>query len=316
MRLFLSVLGVSAVAFVAAPAVQDKDYDLAVQGGFDKEGVRVQGLGVCEITPSTVSCWGMDGALDSSLTRDVTEYVTSNNRYFSFAYGKKNRCLIVRRDGNRGVSLSGNRSTSVSNDGTLSRGDGSNVEILRISVDKQQTEGQIIATMYQLPGPDPVDIPFESGAKAEYAGIKLGFGSWRAVSQGKDNPFVGGNDPRSRGLKWEVILSTEAGPNSPPASGLTFTLLDKEGRAIRYVNDKGEPVSDVQVLAERTPGAGQPYDPSFSKYPQALFFSSGPLLPGAMAMATNVKPDKIGKIRVSSWRSLRVLIGGFPMDPK
>lgn len=318
-RRFVLFSSVGLCCILSAAAIQQQEYDFRVDRSFNQDGIQITGVGACEISPSTVACWNMDGEPDALLTGQVKAYAEDSNRYFNFSYRMKNRYLLVTRSTQQGNISIRPASNSSGQTSSFLRQNGEETVMLGVAVPDSQKVGDVMADAYQLPGPPPVTVAFKEGAEADYSGIHFHVGPWKTWKPSSQTPAFNPYGQPLTGPQWSVTLGQERtrGPG-PLAPNITFEVLDKEGKPIHYVDRKGQPVSDVKVLSETTPSSV----PQFGNqglnaaYPQAMFFASGISNAGASLMLTNVNPAQIGSLRISGWRQLRILIQGFPLDPK
>jgi hypothetical protein len=300
---------IAASSAVLAFALQEPAYEYAATGAFTREGVSVQGVGVCDISQSSIACWDMSGTPDKNLTQDVTDYVTSGQQYLRFSYGRKNRRLVVKSSGSAYVSFSQfGENATLSSEGRMTRSNGEEVELVRVATERDRTEASVLVNLSGLGKTEFRDLPLRIGAQATYQKIEFQVASLSEVKEKSESD--------SEVRKWNVVLDLK-NPGQEPISGLMLTIYDKEGRLIRYVDKKGEPVSDVQALSEVAPVVASNLTLTrIEKYENAFFYVIAPYQPGRLFVETNVNPANVGALRIMRRRDLRVLLSGFPLDSK
>jgi hypothetical protein len=329
--------GLLGIAITTA-AVADKNYDVSVDRTYSaSDGSTVQGVGVCSFTAENVSCWNMDGAPAPDLgDRIRSYYVATYGNELSFAFGKKNRLLVLERSNSQtGANLS-NPDGGYAPTGQINQnGNGPYLFWAREGFDKGAKQGSIIASIYGLPGPKPVVVPFAEGSKATFEDVAVVLGGYKEITNepgNMNNGFPGGfggggiiDGMRPAGASktaaqkpkaWLIFLSVE---NSANAMGqLSYVALGKDGKQINYVDRQGNPVSDVTFLKETAGKNPSPYMPApqNGKYLTANLQSYGPSAGTAWSLQSNINPAKIGSLKVSMGHQVRVLITGFPLEPK
>jgi hypothetical protein len=308
----------SSVGLLSVAAQIQTPPDVTVSRVYEADGVKVEGVGVCDITSQKVSCWNMDGAEDAGLSQRVSNFfLSSYGNEVSFRFGRKNRWLVLRKAmpaGNSGnFQFNGNYASGIQvyDQGTPV------LELVRISLESPEKEAAISMSLYGLAGPPAVSLPFKTGEKATYDGVEIQIGASQSVKPAPPGqPFSMG---ARTGKQWSVVIGLERPAGSQANAPFSFELLGKDSKPIRYVDKNGEPVSDLKVLEEsqgNLPGRSYPGSSINAKYSAASFTTGSPSTVAAMTAYTNVDPSRIGALRLSSSRQKNVLITGFPMDPK
>jgi hypothetical protein len=309
-----------AISAVAAQGPQTKP-DVEVDRAYHGNGVNVEGLGVCSITPDTVDCWNMDGVHDPGLTDRIRGFYTGGyNNEVSLKFGKKNRFLVVQTHPNQGLQLMSRAGGYLNMAGNQGSMDG-NFEWVRVEPEPTETSASIIAILSNLPGDPPVDVPFVKGQKQMVGNVELEIGAYQPWTGNSYPNFVynGAYDgPQQQTQKqWAIAV----GSSDAMQFSASFTALDRRGRTINFVDKNGKIITGLQYLEEQQkhprPGFGPGIYPG--PYPMngtANVQFMGGNIGGAFSLVTNIEPSQIGSLRVTTNRQLRVLIKGFPMDPK
>jgi hypothetical protein len=262
----------------------------------------------------------MDGAPSPSLTDRLKGYLSSASyQQFSFQFGKKNRIVmaeITRANGAPNVYLS-----APSGGGSFNLNDASNEETtvgVNVSLPVSEMTAAITANMNGMPGPKPVSIPFKLDATAEYDGVRYKIGPSVEIKVDARNPsiplFDGAQTSNSK--MWRIVLGGE--PLDQSRAYTTFAPVDKDGKPIQYVDDKGKIVSPIKFLAEnpQANSYGIPQTNLQSKYRVARISPGQGSVAGAFTLYSNIDPSQIGALQISSTRGRTVTIKGFPLDPK
>ncbi|HWA84160.1 MAG TPA: hypothetical protein VG820_12025 [Fimbriimonadaceae bacterium] len=308
---FVAFAGASGIALQASDS-----FDATVSRTYQGDGLKFQGIGVCEVRPDKVSCWNMDGAADPDLTKQVDDYYRTNaNAEISFRFGRKNRLLVVAKQPSREINVN---YQSVGGNYAAMAGYSQNglpFDLVNMAADASQSEVGIVVNLYGLPGPTPVVVPFKKGETATYGGVQIEVGAYTPVKPEEGtNPY---GLPTS-GKNCRVVLGTESQGTRVSAYGYSYSALDGQGKPIRYVDKNGEPVSDMKVLEDASPATNPRFpgaSPS-SKYPSAHFQAGSPSTAGATSFYTNVNPARIGSLKIYASSQKRILINGFPLDPR
>ncbi|MEZ0326136.1 MAG: hypothetical protein ACAH95_09530 [Fimbriimonas sp.] len=304
---------------MSSPALlQRQAPDVTVDKMYEGEGAKIEGVGVCSITPDSVSCWDMSGTPAPQLSERIRSYYLGQSQQeVSFRIGKKNRHLIVRSSGAYASLEGANEGERMtSNQMNYSSGDEPVLHWVGVAVEPDKTTGSIRATLHNLPGPSPIDIPFAKGAKGTYDGVTLELASWTEAKKEQRPPlgYIGNGGPSTEGKLWRIIYAV-----SQPNRYFTYSPLGKDRKPIQYVDDKGQPVSGVKYLEENPTsnrGSFPAQQPTTSKYRPVYFQFTGAAADGAMAVTTNIDPTYIGAVKVSSTRTKVIQINGFPLDLK
>jgi hypothetical protein len=322
MKTGLVILGV--VTAVAAVAVQR---DVALQATVDRryegaDGKVVEGLGACSITTDDVSCWNMDGVVDKALAERVKAFLLSSSNDIQFAFGRKNRWLVVRQSPSSGGNFELPRRGYVQSFQLSYRGNESSENIVRVIAEPGETQTALIASMYLQNNDKPAEIPFKAGSVSTVKNMRIEIGTWKEAAKRPQTPFDGSRVMQMQdsrllsGRNWAVPIGQTTVDQSARV-GVTFTPLDSLGRVIAYVDKNGKPASGVRVLESTDPTQPDPYGRvSSKKYVPAVFGAQGQQLTDAAMYGTNIDPRQIASLRVG-FGSLpfRVQINGFPLDP-
>ncbi len=289
-------------------------------------GLKVEGLGVCSIEPSNVDCWDMDGVHDASLSEQIRGYYMGSSNEVSFRVGKKNRYLVYRKSYNANIQAQSPDGQYMNSSEIYGSG-GPTVSWSRINPDTASKDASILFSINGLPGPKPVTVPFEKGKKGTFEGTELEIGEYKpfkpAPGEQQQQPYY----PMIANAKqWSIFVGFAP---SDQQNSLSYGLLGKDGKPVAYVDRDGEPVSAVKFLSETPPGFNgyyNGYNPGYDfgpggrntppKYAAAVVTSNGPSVQGAFTLRTNVNPSRIGALTVSATHQMRVLVKGFPLDPK
>jgi hypothetical protein len=301
--------GLSLLALLGAAQVPPK-FDSSVERSYvGSDGVKIEGLGVCSYSADQIDCWNMDGVKDAKLTELVKAYYLINTySELSFAFGKKNRLIVIRHTPqNYSVNFQSESGAYVNwtqlNNGPTEWTTGWG----RVVVDDSPF-ASIVAMGYGLPGPAPIDVSYTPGSTGDIDGFHIVIGTYEK----SDATMLGG--PIAGQKRWTIKLaSTSSNPSD--STTLVFTALDKDHQPISYVDKDGKPASALDVAKGQGgwPNGGL-MGPN-QKY-QQVFLSTYGSQNGLMTVQSNIDPSKISFLKIGSQHQLRVRIGGFPMDPK
>lgn len=300
-----------------------KNFDASAKLKYDSNGVQVEVLCVCEVTPTQVTAWDGDGNPAPQYVRQVQSLVMGSNDV-SFRFGQKNRYVLVRTSSTSGsfANSSGNYVQTINSGYVMGR---PSTSLVRLTGEPTDSTSELIATV-QLPPSAPIDIPFSvgqhwagDGLEAEVDSVLRVKGLATSAPTYYDNNFYGrpnaAKTPKSK-YGWRIVMTFKMGADVQPYFGLT--PLDEKKEPIRYVDADGNPVSSGKYLSSQKPVTEpNPYGSQVSdKYMPARFERNGPSDQIAFSFVSNVDPQKIKFLRATFTRQLRVQITGIPLDPK
>jgi hypothetical protein len=267
---------------------------------FEKEGVRAEALGACEISESSVACWDMDGRPDKELLAEVKAALESSVREVEFAFRRKTRYLAIDLSGIRSVSYRAQARTDLSSAEFKTN---SGIDLIRFTSGPSLLRTTVSA-LASVSGVPPVDVEFREGKVVTYEGVRLEIGpasDWNPAP-GEGSVFAYPNQGRA----WRIVFGEESNAGEwCPAAKFQYQPLTAEDMPIRYVDTEGNPISEVAVLGRHGSNAALP----------AVFFRTGQQIQGAFSAVTNVNPKNIAKLRIITWRELSFTLGPFPLDP-
>ena len=325
MRLKLAV-GLICLAAMGVCAQVATKYDAEITSTYtlpDSSVVKFEG--VCRFNDTEISCWDPKGASAPHLAETIGAFYQGNSSQdLSFGFRKKNRLIVLSHTGaNNGMNLSladgqymqTMQTNSGSNSYTLFWG------LLKASPDANTARVIVQPGMY--PVGQPTRIRFADGVKLDYGGISLELGGAKPLKPGDDRfgPTYWTNygGLPQQGKLWNYFLSIR----DPQQSRIFFqyTLIDKSGQKIEYVDREGNPVSALTYVKSQ-PAPSQPnYFPAGNqanprqKYFQAMIQPAG-TESDVTILRSNVNPDRVGDMEVSGQKQASLLLKDIPLDPK
>jgi|GEM_PF-3368735 len=319
-----SILALAALPLVLV--VQEPKPDETVAKRFTRGDFVVEGLGVCAIGESEVSCWDMDGRRSPSLTEQIRAGLLGRgNNDMSFRFGKKNRYLVVRRSASQpsaSYQVNGQYSNNFSFDYSSN---GPVVELLRLSADSADTEATVTAMIHGLEPGRTIDLPLRVGERVQFEGSEFEVGPSEEIKVGPAPAQP--NVPPRWGKQWRIYLGQG---EANRYGNFNLVPVGADNKPIIYVDKKGDPVSAVEFLrAMPKPDAarnsavnfgrwypGMPVDPNAKYQEVRLLMNSEQTVRGATTVVSNVNPRYIRALRFSATPTRRVAITGFPLDPR
>ena len=308
MRPAISLI-VSAVGILVVQSQVPDSTHFVVNKTFENDGRTITGLGACNVTADSVSCWDMDGVPNAILTDRVkAQLLARNGNETGFVFQKKNRVLLIRSDkfDNISYSIGDLHSYSNSFDGDQ------HTQMIRIAAEPDINTVGITARIYNFLTPEPKTIRFGEGAITGFEGQTITLGKPSKYSAPVETP---GMSPLA-GPQWAVPVSIKS--TGTPLNGIQMSVFDKDSSQIYYVDKSGNPVSSLVVASESpTPDQfGNRLPRTSGKYRPVTFNSNGRTVGDVTVYVTNVNPDKIASLKLSMTIPAEVVINGFPLDPK
>jgi hypothetical protein len=246
----LSVL--LALSAFTHPVPQDAKPDFVAQGTFDSDWAKLKSLGVCRISAEDIGCWDMDGRYDTGLRDRAQVLVQSYSSEFQFSYGKKNRYLAVEvasssisfkgRDGNYAQEITIHRSYREPR-----------LSLIRVAFPPDQTTGSLLAEAHSVNEGSPMRVQFKEGQKSQFDGWSIEVGGSKPAPDAPGGPDGSYGGP---GKRWFIFVSSYFEPGAVPYR-IAVNMLDMQSRSIRYVDQKGNPVSDA-AYAKEMAGSQEP----------------------------------------------------------
>ncbi|CAN5551033.1 hypothetical protein BH11ARM2_BH11ARM2_16020 [soil metagenome] len=312
-RLGAKGLVVVGLGQVSGPAVD------AVDGPFElSEGRRIEALGVCRIEPSGVTCWNRAGASVPDLARKIDAYYTvQNGSEVSFRPGRKNRYVVFGMPSSLNYQL-GSEETNYMN-ATSFQDEGTTLVWARTSVPPEAKTFAVTATLTNFRQLPPGTLPFVRGQVLEYQGMRFEIGESQPLPPppGGAGYNAFGSPFSDMGKLWSVVWGQRGAGNQ--TVDFSYSALDKKNELIRYVDAKGQPVTEMQYVDSlpKSPEGGYFGNRPHPKgYHAALFTPSGSTgTEGVYTVQTNIDPARIGAIRIVGSEKRVVSFGGLPADP-
>ena len=295
-------------------------------------GASVEVVGVCHLTDDSVECWDYDGAHDERLTEMVENSLMNGRRRISlgsrsrnleFKYGKKNRYVVFRHvygsqdnrlivDTDRMNALNGE---SIDMDmGFLVEHEITKVMIY-YNVFGQYFDREATETFVQLTAVTELDaeigISFKEGEQFSLNGgdFVLEEPKSAQVQSSKQLPLVWTASVKS-------IVETQ---------GYYYVrgyAVDKNGDRIRYIDQKGRPISarEHEALIAELKAISDDIRGSIASSTVVGILGDGfrARPPGESrnrSLRTGVDPKYIKEIRFTGYWSRRIRIVGIPLDP-
>ncbi|HTQ09681.1 MAG TPA: hypothetical protein VMI31_06380, partial [Fimbriimonadaceae bacterium] len=271
------------------------------------EGARIEGLGVCEITPERLDCWDMNGSRSDELSDQVRRILESSPAPdVPFRTGEKTRYLIVRESlaGNRIVRYGGNLEPIY----VFSAAEPSTA-IIPVSCAPGLAETGLELTIEDDVHAPAAMVPLRAGSKTSVGGVEVTIGpveeDWKPVP---NQPFVPWT-PYS--LAWKVAIES-LGPEGHPQPW--FEFIGRDSKPIEYVDLVGKPVSADVFSKWYQVFSANPWSSSDGvKYAWAGFARGTPATEDAAVYFFNADPKWIKGLRVLIPTQRQVTITGFPL---
>jgi hypothetical protein len=279
--------------------------DVVADRSYHGNGVDIEGVGVCDVQPSTVSCWSMDGKIDQALTDRVREHYAGSQGNVSFEYGKKNRFLVVKTSSSSMPTYQNGRYVEYIQAPSSERG--TSLQIARLIPGSEEHMAALDAQFTGLPGGASVDIPFSRGNSALLDGVRIEIGP---VIETRYTAPMAVNWPRN----WSILMSAS---QSEKVHLLQFEVLDRKGQPIKSLDPDGRPAelpkpqAAVPVRGSKHTIAARATRP-FQSFPMVAQRLTDD---GAFYLSSGTLPSCIGALRVIPTREFRVRLTGFPLDP-
>ena len=320
-----SFLALAAITGLVVPSQQAPDR--TVERKYESpEGYVMEGLGGCEIgPPARVVCWDMDGKPNQPLALRIAEGLQRNSgNEISYRFGSRPRYIVVQRRAPAGIQPYPNYTIEefgyASSMSLNDASQGSGIDLLRVNAPESAKVVNLIAAISNLDKPKTATMAFRSGEKGSLPGRTLTLSSTKELKTAPVPPyhFGGYGTQPMTGKTWGVFFSVE-GANQ----AVTLYPMGRDGKAIQYVDDKGNPVPAVKVLEEsrRSPGNtieggfnGMPFQ-AVGRYRPVMMFVSERQVQGAEMWVTNVNPSHIGSLTLTTSPGRTVKITGFPLEP-
>lgn len=309
-----AVTAPGAIQVVQDTVRADRTYEAAGGG-------KLEGLGVCSVSETTVDCWDMDGKPNPALVEQVrAHFLTQPSDTLRLSYRKKNRLIAVRQSQRVSAYANPNLAATKIEQTFSINSEGENIQFYRCAADPK-TKTVSIPFLVSLPNEAPVSLRTEKGAEVVSGGFGVQFRSFeggpKLSTRGFGNSWPGSNT--GAGPSWYLNLtwSQPATQNNEVQSllqGLALEATDEKGEALRWVDSSGKPVSETAVQAEfnRMSLSGQyPTNPKFRQVMLLYVGGTGKDL----RYQTNVDPKFVKSIRMWKSRSVAVELSGFPLDP-
>ncbi len=284
----------------------------------------VRGLGVCQFTTDTATCWKMDGTIDSVMADRIKAQATTNNQSLNLRFGRRNCFLAVESQGAVSLQVHPPASSQGSWYGQSARAQ--QFQLIGIDADDRKGDVFLDATFSGLDGPPALKIDLKQGASATDGTNTLTIGDIKFVKPDPKAPldpnpryingFGGPRGVATNESTWRIDVEYKGSVYVPSAQ---YAAFDKDGAPILYVDTKGNPVSAVTYLSEQplTPyWMNTPRDPNApkSRYLQASIAQSNQVA-GAFTLRSNIDPSKIKYLTAKVSRTETKVIGPFPLEP-
>lgn len=265
-------------------------------------------LGVCAVDDRAVSCWGLQGQPDPSLSADVERRVRALETPLGFRLGKKNRFLIARRGPVATTSYqTGAEGMQVYE---LTQSETPALTMIRYVARPDQRSGQLSIEVGSVQGA-PVEMPCREGAKVRVEDVQVEIGEI-VENDGLDRRWNFGG-PRGYFPNGRWRFSVGRTETTPPGT-LIFEPIGKDGKPIRFVDPFGKPVATAKGEALIKEAYGPKRD--WTRLPPVDYAQIVvPPANGAFWVSCNVDPSTIAKFKVSRVVTHRETLGPFPLDP-
>ncbi len=321
----LGSLGIGLLALAMASAQVAKLYDVEASRSYSlPDGSTVSYEGGCSFDDKQVNCWTPDGTPAPDLSEKISSYyLGSNGNELTIGFKKKNRLVVFSRSsGSGGVSINSLEGSYLQVHQLNGNGNGFfGWAMVKSALDAKSVS--LVLTPYGLPAAPLVRAPFTEGAKLSYDGASITLGGTKSIPKDRKNApgpgqFTGGNGQQlGDGKCWQYFVAVET-PNSGQLS-LGYTMIDKDGKSIRYVDRNGRAVSELKYVKE-SPYAANGYYMNPSAQPNAKYvgaYASPNYVSGSVVTITsNIDPAEVKFLEVSGSRSTRILFRDIPLDPK
>lgn len=299
----------------------------AQNGRYDlPNGDRIEALGVCAIEEKNVRCWDRSGGPLPELAEEIgTFYERVDYQELQFFPGKKNRYFVYRRKTAKEPEL---RLEGAAYLPTAFYWEEVNQTIYwgRVTPEKGAATFDIRMMLPEFRELPATEAPFAAGQTLKVEGYRFVLGKIAPAPTFTfpSNGFGGFGGPSGKSSeppppvpkRWRVAL-----PEQPPEDAplrFRFEFLDKKGKPIQYVSDKGLPISQEEFYASldhrqhvlRLPPPG---GSTMRGYGVASFLSDGR---DTGSFSTNVDPAIIGKFRVVPIQPLHLWFRDLPVDPR
>jgi len=311
-------LGVLTLAFSATATRSDEPVGFRWDDG---EGRSLELLGVCDVKPNSVSCWKSDGVpnkwLEEQMLSLLTNEYTSNQR---FAVGKKNRIIVFNdltdQIGSASFSTEGMKNLYASYG--YSQQYGYRPTWVTIAAEPNAKTISISASIMQLRS-KPQAIAFSPGKTISTGSKKITYGPIEKIEDQVTTMPASGSRPATtaRFAQWRV--SATVGSQDKIEMLLGPIALDKFGKRIRYVDEKGNPISPTSIGEEILAGVKEFDSNSISqdisrKRSASMRFETAKV-GNKQYIITRVNPIHIAKLELRESGRIDVLFRGIPLDP-
>jgi hypothetical protein len=303
--------------------------DALADGGSytDLSGVKVQILGACSVSADSIDCWDLQGHSSQTLSERVRPCYEGQNGQLYIRFHKKNRLIVSSVTNPQGgygsvqiQDLSGQyiQGLSFFSDGTA-------IASGLWSGSKDQKTLDVVATLYNLPGAPPIDVPFVKGQKFSVGGLDYEIGDYHLApaEPGRDGSMGGPNTNlglKAKQKQWRILIGYAPYSGTSRAS---FSAIQGSDLPTLYVNKNGKPMSPLEAAEEQAKSKKNPgpvNGPGYPMYPGYPYggptaFCTPTAQNGVITLQTNIDPRTIAKLRVSTTGTKSVLFKDIPLDP-
>ena len=295
-------------------------------------GASVEVVGVCHLTEDSVECWDYDGAHDERLTEMVENSLMNGrhrvslgyrSRNLEFRYGKKNRYIVVRhvygsQDNQLGIVT--DRMNALNGESTdMDMGFLVEHEITKVMIyynvfgqyfDREATETHI-RLMASTKLDEEIGIVFKEGEQFSLNGVDF-------VLEEPKRPQVQANEQ----LPFVWTASVKSIVETQGYYYVRGYAVDKNGDRIRYIDQKGRPISarEYEALIAELKAISDDIRGSIASSAVVGFLGDGFRARPAgesrnRSLRTGVDPKYIKEVRFTGTWSRRIRIVGIPLDP-
>jgi hypothetical protein len=288
------------VALVSTAVVMAIGIQLSASGRLYESGAsRLEATGVCRMSETEISCWDMDGKVSKALTDLITTSATSVDTGITVRFGRKNRWLVVRRQGIRDALY---EPLNVKMHGRFYFGDRNSSfgDMFAISTEPECTgKVNVAVTMHGMPGSPPVDLKLQKGQSIRYESVEVTVINWVPG----ERHGVGMHALPSGTPTWKIELQIRPAAIAEPPT-LEFGAVGTAGQVVKDVDMAGNPVFI-------DPGSGRGRR---TMYKRSSFWTVAQTS-DRLTLGTSVRPEQIGFLRVSGTHGDTAVLRGFPLDP-